>query len=243
MFYFDLDFAPFETELCAALVKMLDAAAHLVTAALELERASPDDPKHPGWPAGAPDSQGGKFRPKDEDWVQVAGDVWVRPRRRQQETSGGKRDSALSEAAKRGVRLLIEAGLRAANIEAPGLGLMLEIGLNLAERAYPYISAYFDAPQTLDALQSAALDPQPGYDVHHVVEGATAQDASEAARINAPDNEVLIPTLKHWQLNGWYATKNDDFGDLSPRDYLKGKSWDERQRVGLMGLRIVGVLK
>jgi hypothetical protein len=54
---------------------------------------------------------------------------------------------------------------------------------------------------------------------------------------------VLIPTLKHWQLNGWYATKNDDFGDLSPRDYLKGKSWDERQRVGLMGLRIVGVLK
>lgn len=29
------------------------------------KKASPDDPQHPGWPAGAPDGQGGKFRPKD----------------------------------------------------------------------------------------------------------------------------------------------------------------------------------
>jgi hypothetical protein len=37
----------------------------LHAAAQDLEKASPDDPKHPGWPAGAPDSQGGKFRPRD----------------------------------------------------------------------------------------------------------------------------------------------------------------------------------
>jgi hypothetical protein len=30
-----------------------------------LLKASPDDPKHPGWPAGAPEGQGGQFRPKD----------------------------------------------------------------------------------------------------------------------------------------------------------------------------------
>ena len=28
-------------------------------------KASPDDPNHLGWPAGAPDGQGGQFRPKD----------------------------------------------------------------------------------------------------------------------------------------------------------------------------------
>ena len=153
------------------------------------------------------------------------------------------RDKALSEAAKRGVRLLIEAGLRAVTIEAPGLGLALEIGLNLAERAYPFVKAYFDPPQTLEDLQQAAFDPQPGYDVHHVVEGGTATDANEAARVDSPDNEVLIPTLKHWELNGWYAKKNFRFGGISPRDYLKGKSWTERQRVGLIGLREIGVLK
>ena len=30
-----------------------------------LLKASPDDTLHPGWPAGTPDGQGGKFRPKD----------------------------------------------------------------------------------------------------------------------------------------------------------------------------------
>lgn len=30
-------------------------------------KASQDDPKHPGWPAGTPDGRGGKFRPKDGD--------------------------------------------------------------------------------------------------------------------------------------------------------------------------------
>ena len=144
---------------------MLDA---LATMALALGKASPDDPVHPGWPAGAPDSQGGRFRPKDGDGVDVAGDVWVRPRRRSGSGSGA-RDKALSDAAKRAVHMLIVAGLRASNIEAPGLGLALEIGLDLAERAYPYVAAYFDPPKTLEDLQDAALDPQPGYDIHHIV--------------------------------------------------------------------------
>ena len=31
----------------------------------DVTKASPDDPQHPGWPAGSPDSKGGEFRPKD----------------------------------------------------------------------------------------------------------------------------------------------------------------------------------
>jgi hypothetical protein len=31
----------------------------------EIRKASPDDPKHQGWPAGTPGGLGGKFRPKD----------------------------------------------------------------------------------------------------------------------------------------------------------------------------------
>jgi hypothetical protein len=44
-----------------------------------VSKASPDDPKHPGWPAGTPDGRGGKFRPKDGDegapGAQLSGDV------------------------------------------------------------------------------------------------------------------------------------------------------------------------
>jgi hypothetical protein len=68
-------------------------------------------------------------------------------------------------------------------------------------------------------------------------------DASEAARVNSPENELLIPTLTHWELNGWYAKKNFDFGGISPREHLIGKSWEERQRTGMVGLRQIGVLK
>jgi len=31
------------------------------------EKASPDDPKHPGWPKGEPNGRGGQFRPKTPD--------------------------------------------------------------------------------------------------------------------------------------------------------------------------------
>jgi len=34
---------------------------------VRLVKASPDDAKHPGWPAGTPEGRGGKFRPKDSD--------------------------------------------------------------------------------------------------------------------------------------------------------------------------------
>lgn len=36
-----------------------------VADAIRFFKASADDSKHPGWPAGTPDGRGGKFRPKD----------------------------------------------------------------------------------------------------------------------------------------------------------------------------------
>lgn len=35
---------------------------------------------------------------------------------------------------------------------------------------------------------------------------------------------------------------NDNFGGLSPREYLRGKSWEEKRRVGLDALMRFGVL-
>jgi hypothetical protein len=54
---------------------------------------------------------------------------------------------------------------------------------------------------------------------------------------------VRVPTLKHWEITGWYMTKNKDFGGVSPRDYLRGKSWDEKVRVGRDALIRYKVLK
>lgn len=51
----------------------LDALTKCATALLEigLLKASPDDPEHPGYPAGTPDGKGGQFRPKSESPVDL----------------------------------------------------------------------------------------------------------------------------------------------------------------------------
>lgn len=85
--------------------------------------------------------------------------------------------------------------------------------------------------------------PRPGYDIHHIVErSAASQPGFPVHMLNAPENLVLIPTFRHWELNAWYEQKNENYGGISPREYLKGKDWTERFRVGEIGLRAVGVL-
>ena len=80
--------------------------------------------------------------------------------------------------------------------------------------------------------------------MHHIVERASAeQDGFPARRIGDRDNLVRIPRMKHWEINAWYGRLNDDYGGVSPRDYLRGKDWDERRTVGLFALKLYGVLK
>jgi hypothetical protein len=109
--------------------------------------------------------------------------------------------------------------------------------------AFPYISAYLDGPKSLADLTEQAQSPQKGYDIHHIVEQTSAeQDGYSRRLIDREDNLVRIPTLKHWEINAWYQTKSEEFGDVSPRTYLRSKDWDERRRVGLSALRRFGVL-
>jgi hypothetical protein len=108
----------------------------------------------------------------------------------------------------------------------------------------PVYFASFDSPKTLEELQQAASDPRPGYDIHHIVEQASAaKDGSEDHLTDAPENLVRIPRWKHWQLNSWYEKPNDDYGGMTPRAYARGKSWEIRDLIGLKGLVSMGVLK
>lgn len=110
--------------------------------------------------------------------------------------------------------------------------------------AYPYINAYLDPPKSLDELQDAVANRQKGYDIHHIVEQTpAARDGYTRTLIDGPANRVRIPTLKHWEITGWYMRPNKAYGGLSPREYLRGKSWAERSRVGLDALIQHKVLK
>ena len=113
----------------------------------------------------------------------------------------------------------------------------------LADEAARDITTYFDEPKPLDELRDAADDPKKGYDIHHIVEqGPARQDGFSEAKIQSRLNKIRIPRFKHWEINGWYGQKNERFGGLSPRDYLRGRSWEERYSIGLDALRDQGVL-
>jgi len=100
-----------------------------------------------------------------------------------------------------------------------------------------FIQSAFDAPKSLEQLQREALDPAPGYDIHHIVEQTAARNFGfPDSRINAPENLVRIPRIRHWEINGWYSRRSEKFGMLSPREYLRDKEWDEHVRVGLEAL-------
>ena len=58
----------------------------------------------------------------------------------------------------------------------------------------------------------------------------------------ADDLLLRIPTWKHHLINGWYSTRSREFGGMSSRDYLRGKAWAERMRVGRQALTEHGVL-
>jgi hypothetical protein len=110
-------------------------------------------------------------------------------------------------------------------------------------------SYYLDGPKSPQELQNAVDDPQPGYQVHHIVEGQynSANPEANARRfanqLEGRDNLVRIPKWTHVEISSWYSTKNDDYGGMTPRAYLRGKSWNEQYDVGLRALRRVGVLK
>lgn len=109
----------------------------------------------------------------------------------------------------------------------------------------PYLEAYNDPPRTLAELQAAARGPsRPGYDVHHVVwQTDGAKDGMTDDVLQSGDNLVSISTLRHWELNSWFQRENETYGGRTPRDYLRDKGFAERTRVGLEGLRQIGVLK
>ena len=130
---------------------------------------------------------------------------------------------------------LAEMGLSAFDVIARGSWLYDSI---------PNIVSYLDAPKSLGELQEDISTPKAGYDVHHIVERASAAaDGYPIRRIDASDNLVRIPRMKHWEINAWYQRPNENFGGASPREYLRYKDWDERERVGLDALRQSGVLK
>lgn len=111
-------------------------------------------------------------------------------------------------------------------------------------REYPKIMSDLDPPKSYEELKAASDEPsRPGYHDHHIVEQGSQNSDVDPSRLQNDDNIVRIPEYKHIEINRYYQTPNDDFGGLTPREYLKGKSYQEKLDCGLDVLRKFGVMK
>ena len=133
---------------------------------------------------------------------------------------------------------------------ATGLGVAVDGYLGAVDqieqlgRLADGIRTYRDVPKSIDELQDRVGNGQLGYDDHHIVEEAAARKSGYSEEwIQARQNLARVPLLKHYEISGWYSRKNEEFGWLTPRQYLSNKSWEERYIVGLRAMRKYGVLK
>lgn len=120
-------------------------------------------------------------------------------------------------------------------------------GTHWLDKNLPAILSYLDSPKTLGELQRATVEnptAPPGYQIHHIVEQtAGRREGFRKVLIEGWENLVLIPRYRHEDITGWFMRANAEFDDLSPREYLRNKSYDEHVRVGLKALIENGVLK
>jgi hypothetical protein len=92
-------------------------------------------------------------------------------------------------------------------------------------------------------LQALVSKPASGYQIHHIVERTPGEKQGDPDElINGSDNLVRIPTLIHRDISDFYSTSDPELGQ-TPREYLRGKSWDDRRKFGLETLVRFGVLK
>jgi hypothetical protein len=234
----------------------------------EIRKASPDDPKHPGWPAGTEGGRGGQFRPKDGLEAAIAQDVIERIQRI-------KARQALRTEALAVLRLAAELAVDA----VPGIGLaadaatLIDMANTIAELKKLKIDA--DAaiefvrhgPYSLDELQVSnnyeefssygdfikdaayiALIVKrfggagSGNQYHHIVTQGGANIKIPQEQLQNTDNIIPLPTLLHEAVNGEYSQRRQGT-KMTEYQWLQTQPYDVQREEGLKILRRLHILR
>lgn len=212
-----------KTDLLGALEKSCPVQPCAPIGIPRTRKAAVDDPKHPGWPAKTPDGKGGQFRPKDGQTVVAANEPGIGHNQGPPLEAPPKipprppaTPQALNDFIKAAAYWIFDAEAAAA-VAAAAEFLAALLTISWLVENLPNIYTYLFPPKTLQELQQDALTPKFGYNIHHVVEQKSAKDYGfPDDMIDGPENLVRIPTLRHWQINGWYGRPSKEFGDSHP---------------------------
>lgn len=212
----------------------------------ELRKASPNDPKHPGWPAGTAGGLGGKFRPKD-------GTEAVIPEEDKQRIES----LAARRAIREDIRSLLRIGAEAALNFIPGIGEVSDVAIlgELLRRAgqnrqlridtQAAFDFYKTGPHTLAELNAAAdAASEPGYDDHHIVTqgGKNGQNIPQEL-LQSPENIVRIPTILHEGINAEYFKASEVDPSMTVYQWLQTQPFDVQYEEGIKIMQKLDIIK
>lgn len=195
---------------------LTEEQAQRAALAEKLLKASPDDPKHPGWPKGTEGGRGGKFRPKDGAAAETA-DRFARLAVRRRIRRG-----LLHILLRHGARLAVESvgdlipGLDvvAGAATIADLAAMADEDAALKRETDAAIAFVQNGPYGLEQLRVSPEDKAfssygafrkidlakfygpagDGWDYHHIVEQSASGDIPES-ELQSTRNIVRIPEL------------------------------------------------
>jgi hypothetical protein len=232
-----------------------------------LGKASPDDPKNPGWPAGTPGSLGGKFMPKDKSSEGLANTAQKLKR-----LKALREFRAALQVALVAVTTVPLEGVPGVNVAvsiraAVELGaIAVELGNNEIEinRAIEFVEK---GPYALDQLQvggngdtfssfddfkkisfaeailKAYRAAGPGKEWHHMVEqGGDNETNFSPEQLQSTKNIIPLPGPVHDLVTAEYAKEYDHSG-VSVREWLSGQSFEAQWNEGVKILRTLGIVK
>jgi hypothetical protein len=235
----------------------------------EVHKASPDDPKHPGWPAGTPGGRGGKFRPKNDSQALITRDVEGRvirlAVRRMIRTGALAALRIAGELATNIIPVLDVIGDAAAFADAAHTiaeYVELEAEVNAAidfiergpyslsdlqvssdARAFSSYNAFVKQVLEIETLAKWFGAAGKGNEYHHIVTqgGANAVNIP-AEQLQSTENIIRLPRLLHEAVSAEYL-EFDEEKNMVRYEWLQTQPYDVQRAEGLKILRKLGILK
>jgi hypothetical protein len=232
--------------------------------AARIHKASPDDPKHPGWPAGTEGGRGGQFRPKDAS-----------------ELTQKVKSLIARRALRTGFLTALRVGLEGLANLIPGVDVAADALMaadiartvvefrKLAVDAAAALDFVKDGPHSLEDLQVSSDDYEEfssydefyktefslellakrfgpagdGQQYHHIVtQGGANADNIPPEQLQSTDNIVRLPTILHEAVNGAYLNDSPD-PNMNMYQWLQTQPYDVQREEGLKILRDLHILK
>jgi hypothetical protein len=220
---------------------------------------------HPRWSAGAPDSQGGRFRPKDGSKGRLSEDIKRLAARRYIRTSiivslqvGVGIAVGLIPGAGEIADIAMLPHLIGIAAEFHELSIETEAAVEFAKKG-PYslddlrvspdhesFSSYAEfkkSPSFDEWLEKRFGSAGAGFEYHHIVEqGSGTVSDVPPDKLHSTDNVIRLPTLVHEAVTGEY-NKASDVEGLTVREWLRTQPYDVQRAEGLKILRKLGIVR